>query len=270
MGALTGPVAGMAQHIFGNLNQAFSQPRIGRTRDELKTWLKAEFRRSKSQPAPTAAELKADLTPDEADWAIAEGKFYEFMEFMEWVHPAQQGDSGRHLRQMFECGAYDIIGHAVISNLFHRYAILDRKLGQSAPKLEDFIPEASDFDLNDPDVVAIKNLKRYLEDFFPRPMTFERRFGEREEIVVRSNDYGIKIIVQTIDDEDRIAYRRTARLLFGRDVGYLTPDQRLVIETYLSSRSEAQRSGAKQDEDRKLKQKYDAIEKKFPGSGGSG
>lgn len=208
----------MARHIFTSFNDAFSPRRIRGTRDAFEAFLK-DLR-------PVGSDRTAALTAEELSRASADGSFYAFMKAQGWVDPADVGTSDAHLRQIFEYGTYDIVGHAVISNLFHQFSNV-----RAADPIEDIFPEASLFD--DRGLLASQSTQQHLEQFYPRPMAFERRFGEREEIVIRSNDYGIKIVIQTLADMDHVVRRRLARMLFRQELGYLEDRQRTVIDLFL-------------------------------------
>jgi hypothetical protein len=208
----------MARHIFTCLNDAFSPRRVHDTRNAFAAFLK-DLR-------PAGADRTAALTAEELSGAICDGSFYAFMKAQGWVDVADVGRSDAHLRQIFEYGAYDIVGHAVISNLFHQFSNV-----RVADPIEDIFPESSLFD--DLELLASQSTQQHLEQFYPRPIAFERRFGDREEIVIRSNDYGIKIVIQTLADMDHVVRRRLARMLFRQELGYLEDRQRTVIDLVL-------------------------------------
>jgi hypothetical protein len=60
---------------------------------------------------------------------------------------------------------------------------------------------------------------RGLRSLYPRPMMFERTFGDREEIVIRSTKYGIRVILQS-QTEDVVNERTKTRFKSGTDQGF--------------------------------------------------
>lgn len=217
MGTQVGESAYMGLNIFPSFNLAFAPKELEKTKISFINWLREEL-----DKAPDEKIEEADIK-----WAIVEGKFLDFAEHMHWIQPSEKDESRRHVDQHFEPGTYDIIGHVAIANLCGYFSNWPRH-----KMLSEVFPSAA----ADPEMRDV-TADDYLNEFYPRPMTFERKFGDREEIVIRSTDYGIKVVLQTLPEEKHEA-RSESRWRYRKDPGYLEPAQRLVVDTFLQKRNE--------------------------------
>jgi len=192
MGEFVGSGAQTRLTLWACLNAKFSPLGIGETAKQFKKFL--------------ATEKKMDV-----EEAIRLGVFYDFAAYLGCVIEVP-GRNSRHGWNFFEPGTIDVLSMVVFRNLAGVYpSDLDRA-NPSHPEQKDFIF-----------VNGRKRRRRRdeqgLKDLYPRPMVFDRVFGDREEIVIRSTKYGIRVILQS-QTEDVVNERTKARFKSGSEEGF--------------------------------------------------
>jgi hypothetical protein len=245
MGAQGGDGANLAQTLFTSLNAAFRADRVRRTACEFRVWLAGkraglsdeEIRELIARKCEADDLVLEPVADDVIVWGIYTGQFYEHLEFQGWIPDNERGDrenSRISLDQGFEPGSYDIIGHVVVMNLCGRFSNVDPERSKTS-----YLGPFSAIGVEDRD----ESMGAFVNAFYPRPMEFVRAFSDVEEIIVRSTRLGIKVIVQTLV-ADELLRRSEARARFGKDIGYLSDEQRVVVDAIVSElrRSLAERA----------------------------
>ena len=191
MGEFVGSGAQTRLTLWACLNYKFSPLRVKATADECAAFL---------------AEGKIDV-----EEAIRLGMFYDFAVYLGCVVEVK-GKNSRHGWNFFEPGTSGIVSHVVFRNLAGVYPTALDKANPSHPGQKAFIY-----------VNGRKRNRRRdekgMRTLYPRPMVFERTFADREDVIIRSTKYGIKIILQS-RREDEVNQRTQARFKSGTEEGF--------------------------------------------------
>lgn len=191
MGEFVGSGAQTRLTLWACLNYKFSPLRIKATADKFTAFL---------------AEKKLDV-----EEAIRLGVFYDFAEYLGCVVEVKGRDS-RHGWNFFEPGTIDIVSLVAFRNLAGIYPSELDKANPSHPDQKALVYVNGRRRNRRRDERGMKSL-------YPRPMIFERTFGDREEVVVRSTKYGIKITLQSLR-EDEVNNRTQTRFKSGTEEGF--------------------------------------------------
>jgi hypothetical protein len=191
MGEFVGSGAQTRLTLWACLNYKFSPLRIKATADKFTAFL---------------AEKKLDV-----EEAIRLGVFYDFAEYLGCVVEVKGRDS-RHGWNFFEPGTIDIVSLVAFRNLAGIYPSELDKANPSHPDQKALVYVNGRRRNRRRDEKGMKSL-------YPRPMIFERTFGDREEVVVRSTKYGIKITLQSLR-EDEVNNRTQTRFKSGTEEGF--------------------------------------------------
>lgn len=181
----------------------------------LTLWACLNYKFSPQKIRATAKLFKDFLAKEknnmDVEDAIRMGIFYEFADYLGCIVEAP-GRESKHGWNFFEPGTIDILSLVVFRNLCGIYP-------SDLDKANPLHPDQNK-------VVSVDGTKRSkrrnekgLKDLYPRPMVFERTFGEREEIIIRSTKYGIKFILQSLA-EDEVNQRTETRFKSGMEVGF--------------------------------------------------
>ena len=191
MGEFVGSGAQTRLTLWACLNYKFSPLRVKETADKFTAFL---------------AEGKVDV-----EEAIRLGMFYDFARYLGCVVEVKGKDS-RHGWNFFEPGTSGIVSHVVFRNLTGIYPTALDKANPSHPAQKA--------------LVYVNGRKRNrrrdekgMRTLYPRPMVFERTFADREDVIIRSTKYGIKIILQSRGEEE-VNQRTQARFKSGTEEGF--------------------------------------------------
>lgn len=188
MGDRIGSTAPTRLTYWAYLNQRFCPYEIENTATAFDNWLNDE---------------NIDINV-----AISSGRFPDFATYLGcsggWM-PNEAQKNAEHSRilkgwNLFEPGLSQIVSLVVFSNLKAHFPN-----SVSHPMLKDD--------------AETKNGDTLRDVFYPRPMVFERTFSDKEEVVVRSTKYGIKIVLQSLTEAE-IRKRLLDRLEEGKEVGF--------------------------------------------------
>ena len=180
--------------LFASLNLQFSPRYIQATKQKFDAWLK-----------DNGWSGDADTYDAAISEAILAGRFLDFARHLgctdgwmvdEGDHSDEQRDR-EHERLVrgvnrFEPGTFDLVSMVVFRNLSGRF-----------PNIRDDHP-----------------MSMITELYYPRPMVFERAFGDKEEVVIRSTQYGIKVTLQSLSPQDT-ATRGATRMKHRCEVGFV-------------------------------------------------
>ena len=191
MGEFAGGGAQTRLTLWACLNYKFSPLRVKATADKFRAFL---------------AEEKVDV-----EEAIRLGLFYDFADYLGCVVEVK-GKNSRHGWNFFEPGTSGIVSHVVFRNLAGVYPTALDKANPSHPGQTALIHVNGRKRNRRRDERGMKTL-------YPRPMVFQRTFGDREDVVIRSTKYGIKIILQS-RSEDEVNQRTLARFKSGTEDGF--------------------------------------------------
>ena len=191
MGEFVGSGAQTRLTLWACLNYKFSPLRIKATADKFRAFL---------------AEKKLDV-----EEAIRLGVFYDFAEYLGCVVEVKGRDS-RHGWNFFEPGTIDIVSLVAFRNLAGIYPSALDKANPSHPDQKALVYVNGRRRNRRRDEKGMKSL-------YPRPMVFERTFGDREEVVIRSTKYGIKITLQSLSEDD-VNNRTQTRFKSGTEEGF--------------------------------------------------
>jgi hypothetical protein len=181
----------------------------------LTLWACLNFKFSPQMIKETAAEFRRFLGSGpkriDVEDAIRLGMFYDFAFHLGCVKEVKGRDS-RLGWNFFEPGTIDLLSMVVFRNLAGQYPSALDKANPSHPEQKR------------PLLVNGKPLRQQrtgagLRNLYPRPMVFERRFGDREEIIIRSTKYGIRVILQS-QVEDAVNERTKIRFQSGTEQGF--------------------------------------------------
>jgi hypothetical protein len=179
----------------------------------LVLWACLNYKFSPLMVRETAEQFEAFLAERRTDVeeAIRLGLFYDFADYLGCVKEVR-GKNSRHGWNFFEPGSVDIVSLVVFRNLSGIYPSELDKANPSHPDQTAFV------------YVNGRRRKRRRDEkgmkaLFPRPMTFERTFGHREEVIVRSTKYGLKIILQSLAEQE-VNERTLARFKSGTEQGF--------------------------------------------------
>lgn len=218
----------MASHIFSTLNANFATHELVMQTKTL-VW---EFLQTK-YGSEIGGSGGADSQRLAAEKGILAGDFYNFMETKKWVAEAHLSSSRARVEQGFEHYAWDLIGHVVLSNLFGLSSFMqperDKAPGARRSAIEYWDPDADLYSEGADQSAAAAD---WFDEIGPRPMMFERTFGDEERLNIRSTPFGIKVEIITLT-ADRLRYRTASRVHFKRDPGYLEPHEQVLVERHL-------------------------------------
>jgi hypothetical protein len=185
----------------------------GGAQTRLTLWACLNYKFSPLKVRETAERFRAFLAEEKMDVeeAIRLGVFYDFAEYLGCVMEVKGRDS-RHGWNFFEPGAVDIVSLVVFRNLAGIYPSELDKANPSHPDQKALVYVNG----------RRRNRRRGdkgMATLYPRPMAFERTFGHREEVIVRSTKYGIKIVLQSLPEDD-VNDRTQARFKSGTEEGF--------------------------------------------------
>jgi len=143
--------------------------------------------------------------------AIRLGIFYDFAVYLGCVIEVP-GRYSRHGWNFFEPGTIDLLSMVVFRNLAGLYPSELDKANPSHPDQKNFVY------VNGRTRKKLKG-EQGMKGLYPRPMVFERIFGDREEITFRSTKYGIRVILQS-NTEDVVNERTKTRFKSGTEEGF--------------------------------------------------
>lgn len=191
MGEFAGGGAKTRLTLWACLNCEFSPMRIKETEKKFRDFLAAR---------------KMDV-----EEAIRLGVFYDFADYLGCVKEVR-GRNSRLGWNFFEPGTIDILSMVVFRNLAGQYPSALDKANPSHPSQKGLLF------VNGRPGRPLKGASG-LRGLYPRPMTFERLFGDREEIIIRSTKYGIKVILKS-HTEDVVNERTKVRFNSGVEEGF--------------------------------------------------
>jgi hypothetical protein len=193
MGDFVGSGAQTRLTLWACLNYKFSPLKIRETAEEFTRFLAAG---------------KKGMNVEEA---IRLGLFYDFAVHLGCVMEVR-GRNSRLGWNFFEPGTIDILSMVVFRNLAGLYPSALDKANPSHPDQKQAL-------LVNGRPGRRQRSDRGLRNLYPRPMMFERTFGDREEIVIRSTKYGIRVILQS-QTEDMVNERTKTRFKSGTEQGF--------------------------------------------------
>jgi hypothetical protein len=193
MGDFVGGGAQTRLTLWACLNYKFSPLKIKETAEEFQRF------------------LSAGRKPIDVEEAIRLGMFYDFAHHLGCVINVKGRDSKLGWN-FFEPGTIDILSMVVFRNLAALYPSALDKANPSHPDQRQVL-------LVNGRPARRQRGDRGLRSLYPRSMMFERTFGDREEIVIRSTKYGIRVILQS-QTEEAVNERTKTRFKSGTDQGF--------------------------------------------------
>ena len=187
----------------------------GGAKTRLTLWACLNFKFSPLKIKETAAEFQRFLGSGpkriDVEEAIRLGMFYDFATHLGCVINVKGRDS-RLGWNFFEPGTIDLLSMAVFRNLAGQYPSALDKANPSHPDQKRPLLVSGRPGRQQRALAGLRNL-------YPRPMVFERRFGDREEITIRSTKYGIRVILQSLTEE-AVNERTKIRFKAGTEEGF--------------------------------------------------